>query len=119
MMVKVQKFVMMLVMGMMVVSPMVVSAQNTGLSKPVKPTGIKEQDFKTMLTTVINAILYIAGSLALLMIIVGGVMYITAGDSGRADTAKAYITYAIVGLIVCLIGLSIVNLVIGQLSDVK
>ncbi len=121
---------MMFVLGMMVVSPMVVDAADTkkvstkkaedsseGLVKPDTPKGIKDNtDLKAMLKIVIEAILYIIGTLSLLMIVIGGVIYVTAGDSGRADMAKAYITYAIIGLVVALVGLSIINLVIDKLG---
>jgi NAD/NADP transhydrogenase beta subunit len=54
------------------------------------------------------------GSIAVLMLVVGGIMYITsAGDSTKADTAKNIIQYAIIGLVVALISLIVVTQVIG------
>lgn len=115
MMVKIQKFVMMLVLGMMVVSPMVVDAQ--GLTKPTAPTGVKQEaNLNTMITDVINVILGIVGSIALLMIVIAGVIYVTAGDSGRTETAQKMITAAIVGLVIVLLAYAIVNLVLVNLG---
>ena len=54
------------------------------------------------------------GSIAVLMLLVGGIMYITsAGDSTKSDTAKNIIQYAIVGLVVALISLIVVTQVIN------
>lgn len=56
---------------------------------------------------------FIAGLLAviaMLMIITAGVMYMTsAGDTGRIDTAKRWLTWAIIGLVVALIAWVTVN----------
>ncbi len=48
--------------------------------------------------------------------IVAGIVYITAGGSSRADTARQIITYAIVGLIVGLIGYVVVVSIQGILQ---
>ena len=54
------------------------------------------------------------GALSVLMLVVGGIMYIiSAGDSAKADTAKNIIQYAIIGLVVALISLVIVTQIIG------
>ncbi len=53
------------------------------------------------------------GGISVLMLVIGGIMYITsAGDSTKADTAKNIIQYAIIGLIVALLSLIIVTQVI-------
>ncbi len=62
-----------------------------------------------VLEGVIMWVLGIVGSLAVLMIVASGVMYITAnGDSGRIDKAKDTLVYAITGLVVALLGYVIV-----------
>ena len=44
-------------------------------------------------------------------------MYITAaGDEGRVDKAKSYLVYAIVGLVVALLGYAIVVTIGNQLG---
>lgn len=50
---------------------------------------------------IVNGFLVLAAIVAAVFLILGGVQYIfSAGDSGRADTAKNTILYAILGLIV-------------------
>lgn len=60
-----------------------------------------------------KAILDIIAVLTILMIIVGGVMLISSGDSDRTKTAKNIITSAITGLIIALLSLVIVNAIAG------
>ena len=53
------------------------------------------------------------GGISVLMLVIGGIMYITsAGDGTKADTAKNIIQYAIIGLIVALMSLIVVTQVI-------
>lgn len=55
------------------------------------------------------------GILAVIMIIVGGVMYaVSAGDETRVRQAKATITYSVVGLVVMILAFTIVNFVLGN-----
>lgn len=63
---------------------------------------------------IINFLLYAAGMLAVIMIIVAGIQMVTsAGDAGAVTKAKRTLIYAVVGLIVVLLALAIVNFVIG------
>ncbi len=69
-----------------------------------------------ILGTVINILLYVAGTIAVIMIIVGAIRYITSdGDSNRASQARNTIIYAVVGLVVAIMSFGIVNFVIGRL----
>lgn len=61
---------------------------------------------------VIGFIASLLAVLAILVIVVAGVLYITSGgDEGRIATAKSWLTYAIVGLIVALLAYVIVQAV--------
>jgi hypothetical protein len=69
----------------------------------------------TLITRVINVMLFIIGVLSVIMIVYGGILYvISAGDSGRVSKAKNTIMYAIVGLVVALLAYAIVNFVITR-----
>ncbi len=66
---------------------------------------------------VVTFILGFVGALAVLMIIVGGVMYIVSkGDRGMMETAQSIITWAVVGLIIALLGWVIINSIITNLG---
>lgn len=69
-----------------------------------------------ILKNVINVLLYVAGTIAVIMIIIGAIRYITSdGDSNRASQARNTIIYAVVGLVVAIMSFGIVNFVIGRL----
>lgn len=69
-----------------------------------------------ILKNVINTMLFLAGSIAVIMIVVGGIRYITSdGDPGAASKAKNTIIYALVGIVVAVMSYAIVNFVIERL----
>ncbi|MGV9002137.1 MAG: pilin [Candidatus Saccharimonadaceae bacterium] len=62
---------------------------------------------------VINTLLFIVGSLSVIMIIVAGIFYVTStGDSGKVSRAKNTLTYSIVGLVVAFLAYAIINWVV-------
>jgi glucose uptake protein GlcU len=65
-----------------------------------------------------NTVLYIVGILAVIMLIIGGIKYVTSGgDSKKVTDAKNTILYAIIGLIICFLAFAIVNFVIAALPN--
>ena len=65
------------------------------------------------LTTVINVILAVVGFIAVIMIIIGGISFITSqGDSSKVTKARNTILYGVVGLVVALLAFAIVNFVL-------
>lgn len=71
-------------------------------------------------STVTNALMtvyFIAGMVAVLMIIIGGIRYVTAnGDSNQIQAAKNQVTYAVVGLIVIIMAAAITQFVIANIT---
>lgn len=66
-------------------------------------------------TKIINAMLYVLGIIAVVMVVVAGIRYATsAGNATKVKGAKDTLMYAIVGLIVAMLAWSIVNFVVGQ-----
>lgn len=71
-----------------------------------------------IITTITNVLLFIAGALAVVMIIFGGLRYATsAGNSASVTAAKNTILYAIVGLIIAFLAFAIVNFVLGSFAS--
>jgi len=69
-----------------------------------------------VLKNAISVLLYVAGTIAVIMIIIGAIRYITSdGDSSKASQARLTIIYAVVGLVVAIMSFGIVNFVIGRL----
>jgi ABC-type Fe3+ transport system permease subunit len=78
------------------------------------PAGPSVQD---LAKNAINALIFIAGIACVIVIIIGGFMYIvSAGNPDRTKTAKDAILYAIIGLIISLAAFAIVNFVIGGIG---
>jgi hypothetical protein len=70
-----------------------------------------------IITKIINFMLFIAGALAVIMIIFGGLRYVTsAGNSSSVTAAKNTILYAIVGLLVAFLAYAAINFVLGTVA---
>ena len=71
----------------------------------------------TLLADVINIFSMVVGVIAVIMIIIGGLRYITStGDSGNINSAKNTILYAIIGLVVVALAQIIVNFVLAKID---
>jgi len=65
----------------------------------------------------LNIAYFIAGTVAIIVIIVGGIMYASAaGNSANITKAKNMILYSIVGLVVVVAAYAITNYVIGKFN---
>lgn len=72
---------------------------------------IATDDFTTLVTNLLQWLLSIAGALALLMLIWGGITYVTsAGDEQKAAKGKKIVTWTILGLVLVLMSFSIIKL---------
>lgn len=66
------------------------------------------------ITTIINWIIGVLGIVAVVVMIMGGVTYMTSsGDAGKVKKAKDTILYGLIGLIVSALAFAIVNFVIA------
>lgn len=66
-----------------------------------------------VIVNILNGVIAVAGVIAVVFVIVGGVQYMTSsGDANKVKKAKDTILYAIIGLIVCVLSFAIVNFVI-------
>lgn len=63
----------------------------------------------------LNIAYFVAGIIAVIVIIIGGIMYATSsGEAGALTRAKNMILYSIVGLVVIIAASAITNFVIGR-----
>ncbi|HVE80553.1 MAG TPA: hypothetical protein VNA68_00185 [Candidatus Dormibacteraeota bacterium] len=68
------------------------------------------------ISNLINMGFYLAGTIAVVILIIGGIGYIgSTGDPARITKAKNTILYAVIGLIVTILAYAIVGFVIGRL----
>jgi hypothetical protein len=80
---------------------------------PLPQTKANSATFKKGLTIAFSII----GGIAVLMVILGGINYITSsGDPAKAQKAKGTIIYALAGLLVSVLAVAIVQFALGALS---
>ena len=86
------------------------------ISKGIDQAGGKnEPSLGSRFQDIVNVMLYIIGAIAVIMIVIGGIRYVTSnGDSGSVKSAKDTILYAVIGLIIAILAYSIVNFVVDS-----
>ena len=77
------------------------------------PTGSADD----LLANGLNLTYFLAGTIAVIVIIVAGIMYVSStGDAGRVTKAKNLLTYSIIGLIFVVVAFILTNFVIGRFA---
>jgi len=81
--------------------------------------GLGTADLKETVINIIQWILGLLGLIAVIMILYGGFIWMTAGgNEDKVASAKKIITAAVIGLIVVLLAWAIVTFVVGTASNV-
>ena len=76
-----------------------------------KPDGLSNT-----LKNATNTILFIAGALAVIMIIYGSIRFMTAhGNEKQVESARLIVTYSVIGLIIAILAYALVNFVLSNL----
>ncbi len=99
--------------------PVPASGTNAAACDGAKAVGATCTDtgLKGSLTAIFEALFYIIGAIAVLIIILAGIYYITStGDSARIKRAKDTMLYAVIGLALTILARAIVGFVIGRLA---
>jgi len=74
-----------------------------------------EGDLSDFIVTILDWIIGFAGVVCVVMIIVGGYSYMTAGgDESKVKDASKTLTNAIIGLVICFIAVILVNFVLDN-----
>ncbi len=73
-----------------------------------------ESSLRQLVLTMVNYFLTFLGIVAVIMVIYGGVTYVTAaGEDEKIQSAKKIIMYAVIGIIIVLISFALVNMILG------
>ena len=76
-----------------------------------KPDGLSNT-----LKNATNTVLFIAGALAVIMIIYGSIRFMTAhGNEKEVESARLIVTYSVIGLIIAILAYALVNFVLSNL----
>jgi hypothetical protein len=72
----------------------------------------------SLISTVINILSVIVGAVAVIMIIIGGLKYITSGgESSKTASAKNTIIYALVGLVIAALAQVLIHFVLTKATN--
>ena len=75
-------------------------------------------DFRELALRIVNYFLTFLGFLSVLMVIYGGILYITAaGNEENAKKGKTIIMYAAIGIIIVLLSFAIINTILGAATS--
>ncbi len=108
-----------LVLLLSLLIPSVTFAAN-GFIMPNAPGNLPNTPFDVMILNITSWLLSLVIILALLVIVYGGVYYITSvGEADRIETAKTILTYGIVGLVIAGLSYAIVATVVTQVIGAK
>lgn len=87
---------------------------DNSIGSPIIPPGSEEEDLLGNIQTILSAIIGILGFVCVVVMIIGGVNYMTStGDAGKVKKAKDTILYGLIGLIVCALAFALVQFVIN------
>ncbi len=76
----------------------------------------KSDGLSNTLKNATNTVLFIAGALAVIMIIYGAIRFMTAhGNEKQVESARLIVTYSVIGLIIALLAYALVNFVLSNL----
>ena len=80
--------------------------------------GTAQGDLIPSIVNIVNIFLVLAGLVAGVFLIIGGVQYIISrGDESAAEKAKNTILFAVIGLIVIGLSAAVVNFVVGAIQS--
>lgn len=68
------------------------------------------------ITGIVNFLIYISGTIAVLFVLLGGFWYMTGGLTDDKEKGKKTITYALMGLVITLLAWIIVNIIMVQVT---
>ena len=76
----------------------------------------KQDGLSNILKNATNIVLFIAGALAVIMIIYGAIRFMTAhGNEKQVESARLIVTYSVIGLIIAILAYALVNFVLSNL----
>lgn len=112
--------------GMFAFSPVVSAAPNYTVMADFKSQaqyganqvgGGQGKSVPNIVSTIVNILSFIVGTVAVIMIVISGLRYVTSGgDANKVSSAKSALTYALVGVIVAALAQFIVHYVIYNAS---
>lgn len=96
------------------------AAQALSYVNPSTSIGLGTADLKDTVTNIINWVLGLLGIVAVIMILYGGFIWLTAGGNDeKVENAKKILGSAVIGLVIVILAWAIVNFVVNTTNDVS
>ncbi len=93
------------------------SAISSGLTQACGSVCNTKTDLPHTFGLIADVLVYLVGSISVIMIIVGGLRYVLSnGDPKATGSAKDTILYAAIGVVVAIVSWAIVNFVINSIT---
>ncbi|MEK7580619.1 MAG: Ig-like domain-containing protein, partial [Patescibacteria group bacterium] len=102
-------------------SPLYALAQdwNQGLNQFQTQTGLGNQDLATTIGRIVNIVLGFLGLIAVIIIIIGGFIWMTSGGAQeKIDKAKALIKAGVIGMIIIVLSFTLATFIVSLLKKV-
>lgn len=72
---------------------------------------------QNIVASIISALLWIIGAIAVIMIVIAGIKYTTSnGDANKIQSAKNTLLYAVIGVVVAVLGQAIIIFVVDRIT---
>lgn len=70
-----------------------------------------------LIKRIVDIMLFLIGAISVLMVVVGGIRYVTSGgDPQQVKAAKDTVLYAVIGLVIAILAYAIVSFVVNQFT---
>lgn len=115
---KFTKIFMVAVLGIMLVMPMIAGAQEDifGVNAVGNDLALGNEDIRTSIGSIINVALSFLGVVALIIVLIGGFKYMTAGGSPeKTAEARKWIISGIIGIAIILAAYALTSFVVSRL----
>jgi len=94
-----------------------IQASSGGYGLDQVPSELPRDDIATIIVRIVNYVVGLVGIILLVMLIYGGVMYMTsAGSEEQAKKAKSVLTYAIIGIVIIALSFLITQFIVSMLT---
>ena len=91
--------------------PFLVGAGGFDQARNIGDAALENTTITTIIFNVMQWLLLIVTFVAIIGFVISGIMYITAGGSDRADDARKWLTYSIIGIVVALVGYIVIRFI--------
>lgn len=80
-------------------------------------TQTNQSTLPQLIKRIVDIMLFLIGAISVLMVIIGGIRYVTSGgDPQQVKAAKDTVLYAVIGIVIAILAYAIVNFVVNQFA---